>query len=168
MVNLVFALGYLLILLGLIGAVVPVLPGPFLIWLGALVWAWGDGFQRIGWPTLMILLLLALLAWGSDLILNLVIGRRAGTSWKAFIAAIVGGIGGGLLLSGIAPVIGSLVGAALGALAGVFAVEWWDKRDRRAAWAAVRAYTGSMILAAIVEIVIAVAMVSLFAWQAFL
>ena len=167
MVNLIFALGYLLILFGLIGAVVPVLPGPFLIWLGALVWAWGDGFQRIGWPTLIVLLVLALLAWVSDLILNLVIGRRAGASWKAFVAAIVGGIGGGLLLSGLAPVVGSLIGAALGALAGVFVVEWWDKRDRRAAWAAVRAYTGSMFLAAIVEVVIAVAMVSLFAWQAF-
>ncbi len=167
MVTLVFAFGYFLILLGLIGSVAPVLPGPFLIWLGVLVWAWGDGFQRIGWPTLIVLLLLALLAWLSDLILNLVIGRRAGASWKAFVAAIIGGIGGGLLLSGLAPVVGSLIGAALGTLAGVFVMEWWDKRDRRAAWVALRAYMGSMILAAIVEVVIAVTMVSIFAWQAF-
>ncbi len=168
MVNVPHIVGYLLILIGLIGAVVPVLPGPFLIWLGALIWAWGDGFVRVGWPTLIVLLLLALAAWISDLFLNVVIGRRSGASWKAILAAIGGGLLGGILFSGVVPVLGTLLGALIGAIAGVFAAEWWDKRDRRAALTSVRAYISSMIIAAIVEIVIAVGMVSIFAWQAFI
>lgn len=159
--------GYLLIILGLVGAVVPLLPGPFLIWLGALVWAWGDGFARVGWPTLIILLLLALLAWAADFLLTMLIGRKAGASWRAIGGAIVGGIVGGLMLSGLVPIIGSLVGAILGALAGTFLVEYSATHSSEAALRAMKAYIGSMALAAGVEILITVAMVSIFAWQAF-
>ncbi len=59
--------GLLLLLVGLAGSVIPVLPGPLFIWLGALLWAWGDGFERVGWPTLVVLGLLALLSWATDL-----------------------------------------------------------------------------------------------------
>ncbi len=161
-------LGYVLIVVGLIGAVVPILPGPMIIWLGALVWAWGDGFDRIGWPTLLILLVLALGAWASDFLLNMLVSRRAGASWQAIAAAIVGGLAGGLLLSGVVPVLGSLVGAVLGALAGTYVVEYAHTRDSGAALTAMRAYVGSMLLASLLEVIIAVVMVSLFAWQAFL
>ncbi len=106
--------GYVLIVLGLIGAVVPLLPGPLLIWIGAFVWAWGDGFVHVGWPTLIALLLLALFAWASDFLLTMLVGRKAGASWRAIFGAIVGGIVGGILLSGFVPIIGSLVGAILG------------------------------------------------------
>ena len=159
--------GYLLIILGLIGAVVPLLPGPIIIWLGALLWAWGDGFVRGGWPTLTLLLLLALLAWASDFLLTMMIGRKSGASWRAIGGAIVGGIVGGLLLSGIVPIIGSLVGAILGALTGAFVVEYSATRSNEAALRAMKAYLGSMALAALVEVLITVAMVSIFAWQAF-
>ncbi len=159
--------GYLLIILGLIGAVVPLLPGPIIIWLGALLWAWGDGFVRVGWPTLTLLLLLALLAWASDFLLTMMIGRKSGASWRAIGGAIVGGIVGGLLLSGIVPIIGSLVGAILGALTGAFVVEYSATRSNEAALRAMKAYLGSMALAALVEVLITVAMVSIFAWQAF-
>ena len=142
--------GYLLIILGLIGAVVPLLPGPIIIWLGALLWAWGDGFVRVGWPTLTLLLLLALLAWASDFLLTMMIGRKSGASWRAIGGAIVGGIVGGLLLSGIVPIIGSLVGAILGALTGAFVVEYSATRSNEAALRAMKAYLGSMLLAGLV------------------
>ena len=59
---------------------IPVLPGPVLIWLGAFVWAWADNFTRIGWGTLIVLGVLALIAWGSDLFLTTVMSRRAASS----------------------------------------------------------------------------------------
>lgn len=159
--------GYLLIILGLVGAVVPLLPGPVIIWLGALVWAWGDGFARVGWPTLIVLLLLALFAWAGDFLLTMMIGRKAGASWRAIGGAIVGGLVGGLLLSGMVPIIGSLAGAILGALTGIFLVEYSATRSSEAAVRAMQAYLGSMALAAVIEVLITVAMVSIFAWQAF-
>jgi uncharacterized protein YqgC (DUF456 family) len=156
-----------LVAVGLVGAVVPVLPGPFLIWLGAFIWAWADGFARIGWVTLTLLGLLALLAWGSDLFLSTVMSRRAGASWKAIFAAIAGGIGGALLLSWV-PVLGTVLGAILGAIAGMWLIEYWDKGNAPAATMAVQAYISSLILAAVLEMTIALMMVAIFAWQAFL
>lgn len=166
--NFLHIAGYLLIVLGLIGAVVPILPGPLIIWAGALVWAWGDGFARIGWPTLVVLLVLAVFAWASDFLINLLVSRRAGASWKAIFGAIAGGLAGGILLSGVVPVAGSLIGAVLGALAGSFVVEYLNTRDTQAALTAMRAYVGSMLLASLLEVIIAVSMVGLFVWQAFL
>ena len=39
--------GVVLLFLGLAGSILPVLPGPFLIWLGAFLWAWGNDFERV-------------------------------------------------------------------------------------------------------------------------
>jgi uncharacterized protein YqgC (DUF456 family) len=161
------ALAYILIAIGLAGAVIPVLPGPMLIWLGAFVWAWADGFTHIGWGTLIVLGILALAAWGSDIFLSTVMSRRAGASWKAIIGAIVGGLAGAALLSAL-PLLGTVLGAILGAMAGMWLVEYWDKGNTQAATNAVQAYVASMIFAAILELVIALIMVAIFAFQAFL
>lgn len=160
------AFAYILIAIGVAGAVIPVLPGPMLIWAGAFVWAWADGFTRIGWGTLIVLGILALVAWGSDLFLSTVMSRRAGASWKAILGAIAGGIIGAALLSAL-PLLGTVLGAILGAMLGMWLVEYYDKGNTRAATAAVQAYVASMIFAAILELVIALAMVGIFVWQAF-
>lgn len=160
-------LAYLLIVAGLAGAVIPVLPGPLLIWLGAFVWAWGDGFQQLGWPTLIVLAVLAVASWGSDLALSTIFTRRAGASWRAIGGGVLGGILGSVLLSGL-PILGTIAGAILGAVLGMYAVEYWLKRDSQAAMAAVRAYMGSVLVATIVELFISLFMILIFVWQALL
>lgn len=157
---------YVLIAIGLAGSVIPVLPGPMLIWLGAFMWAWADDFTRIGWWTLIILGVLALVAWGSDIFLTTVISRRAGASWKAILGAIVGGLFGATVLSAL-PLLGTVLGAILGAIGGMWLVEYWDKGNQRAATVAVQAYIASMVFAAILEMAIALTMVGIFALQAF-
>ena len=159
--------GYLLIILGLAGAVVPIVPGPLFIWLGAFAWAWGNDFQEIGPWLLAFLGILALLAWGMDLILNLAFNRRTGASWRAYAGAILGGFGGGILLSGTIPIVGTLLGAFFGAIVGTWLAELHAKRDLRAATRAARTYVGSFILSAILEVTLSLAMVGIFAWRAF-
>jgi len=156
--------GYVLVAVGLVCSVIPVIPGPLIIWLGAFLWATGDNFETIGWPMLILLGLMALVAWGADLMFSTVLSRRAGASWKSIGGAIVGGIVGGILLGGSPPILGSLFGAILGAMIGMYLVELYDKRNRRSAAAAVRAYLASMILGAATEFGIAVAMVGIFVW----
>lgn len=163
--NLYHLAGYALILLGLVGVILPLLPGPLLIWLGALVWAWGDGFARVNWVVLTVLGVLAALAWASDILLTTTMSRRAGVSWKAIGGALAGGILGGFLLIEI-PIIGTLFGALVGAMLGMLAVEWFDKRNLRQALRATWGYLVSSLLASALEIVIAVAMVGIFVWQA--
>ncbi len=165
-VNWLHLAGYVLIIIGVIGVILPLVPGPILIWLGALVWAWGDGFERINWVVLTILGVLAVLAWASDLLFTTAMSRRAGVSWKAIGGAIVGGLAGGLLLTGI-PVIGTLGGALVGAMLGTLVVEWLDKRDFRRALRATWSYLIGSLAASALEVLIAVVMVIIFIWRVY-
>lgn len=161
-------LATILVFIGLAGAVIPVLPGPFLIWLGAFIWAWADGFTNMGWGTLTVLGVLAVVAWGSDIFLSTVMSRRAGASWKAILGAIGGGIAGAVFLSWV-PLLGSILGAILGAIGGMWLVEYLEKgSNAQAATTAVQAYISSLVVAAILEMTIALIMVAIFAYRAFL
>lgn len=165
--ELVALAAYALLFLGLVGSVVPILPGPVLIWLGALLWAWQDGFQAVGWPTLLVLAGLTLLAWGCDLVLTTVISRKNGVSWKAIAGAIGGGLIGGLLFGGFIPVIGTVVAALAGSVAGMLLVEYYDKRHWPQAVQASRNYIIAFALSSLVEAWLAVLMIAFFVWQAF-
>ena len=161
-------LGYALMLLGLIGAILPVLPGSLFIWLGALLWAWADDFNRVGWPTLLILGILVIVTWTSDLVLSTVSSRKVGATWKTVAAAIVGGMIGGIALSAVLPVVGTMAGAALGAFVGVVVLELLQQRPwRQAARVGIRYCLGSLA-AALLNVTLCLVMLAIFAWQAFL
>ncbi|MBI4671874.1 MAG: DUF456 domain-containing protein [Chloroflexi bacterium] len=156
----------LLILVGLVGAIVPVVPGSLFIWLGILAWAIGEHFQRFDWVVLTVLGLLALLATFSEYWLRPLVQYRAGFGWKNIGAAIVGGFIGGFLLSEI-PVLGTLVGAALGSLLGTAAVTYLEKRNFRQAWRAAQTYLVGCALSTAVEVAVSLVMLAIFVWRAF-
>lgn len=158
--------GIICVGVGVIGVIVPLLPGLALIWLGILFWAWGDSFVHIGWPTLLILAVLMAVGWGIDLLLAPAVSRRAGVSWRAIGGALLGGLVGGIVLSAL-PVIGTLFGALLGAIAGMWLVEYRIRGDQQAATAAVIAYVRGVAVATILELFIAFLMIAIFLWQAF-
>ena len=160
-------LAYILMILGLIGSLLPVLPGPIFIWLGVFVWAYADGFQAIGWPTLAFLGILTVIAWVSDLALTTILSRRAGISWKSIGAAILGGIAGGILLSGVL-ILGSIVGTILGAIGGLVLFEYREKQDWDLAWKSAKTYLVGFFGAVVIETGLSLIMLGIFAWQAFL
>lgn len=161
-------LAYGLMFVGLIGSVLPLVPGPIFIWLGALLWAANDGFQAVGWPTLLFLGLLTILAWFSDLLLTTVFSRKLGASWKAILGAIAGGFAGGILLGGWIPLVGTLIATVIGAVAGMVAMEVLDKRDLRLAIRSTQGYMVGVLASSILEATLAVVMILIFVWQAFL
>jgi uncharacterized protein YqgC (DUF456 family) len=158
---------YLLIILGLAGSILPILPGPLLIWLGAMLWSWVDGFQRVGWAILVILGVLMVLAWTCDLVVSTYGTRRAGASWKAVTGAIVGGIVGAILLTGVVPIIGTIFGTILGAVIGILVIEYYDKGDWRQAMRASKGYIFGSLAARALELFLSLLMVGIFAWKAF-
>lgn len=160
------AMALLLIGIGLAGSVLPIVPGAFLIWLGALLWALLDGFATVGWPTLIVLGLLATLSYASNTGLTVLLARHVGASWKAIAASIGGGILGAILLSGL-PLLGTIIGTILGACLGMVLFEYYDKRDLRQAIRASTGYIVGYLMSSVVELFFALLMVALFAWQAF-
>ena len=75
-------------LVGLIGIVLPIIPGTIVIFAAALIYAFLDGFQAIGWPTLVVLGLLTLVATTADIWASSVGAKLGGASgWSRGCAA---------------------------------------------------------------------------------
>ncbi len=113
---LLWALAGILVLVGLVGTILPMLPGVPFVFGGLLVAAWIENFQRIGWPTLTILALLTVLAMVIDFIATMMGAKRAGASKLALLGAAIGSVVGlffGLIGIFIFPFIGAVIGEYL-------------------------------------------------------
>ena len=107
---------FALILVGLLGTVLPVLPGVPLMFAGMLLAAWAGDFQQVGIPMLMLLGVLTLVSLAVDVWATALGAKRVGASRKAIWGAMLGTFAGlffgpfGLLLG---PFAGALVGELL-------------------------------------------------------
>jgi uncharacterized protein YqgC (DUF456 family) len=118
-------------LLGLLGSVLPGLPGVPLIFAAALVYAYVTGFEIVGVPVIVLLGLFALLAFVADFLSTAYGARRFGASNWGTVGGAVGGLVGalaGALFFGI----GALFGLLAGAIGGVFVGEYLRQRSSRA------------------------------------
>lgn len=122
--NAFLLLGAILVLAGIAGTVLPAIPGVPLVFVGLLVAAWAEGFQKVGWITLTILGVLTLFSFGLDFLASSVGAKRVGASWLALVLSAVGAIAG---------LFFSLPGLILGPFLGAFLGEYLAKRDWRQA-----------------------------------
>ncbi len=102
----------ILMLIGLIGSVLPLIPGSPLILLGAFIYAWYSDFSVISWGTLAILLALVVLSQTIEYLASLLGAKKFGASRRGLVGAFLGGLIG-LFSGGIA---GTLIGSFFGAL----------------------------------------------------
>jgi uncharacterized protein YqgC (DUF456 family) len=112
---LLWLLAAILVLAGLVGLLLPVLPGPPLLFAGLLVAAWAEDFAYVGAGTLTVLAALALLSYGVDFVATALGAKRFGASKRAVIGAAVGAVVG--LFFGLPGVLfGPFIGAVIGEL----------------------------------------------------
>lgn len=106
----------LLMATGLLGTVLPALPGVALVFLGIWLGAWIGDFQQVSGLTVGILAALALLAWALDYVAALLGARGAGASRQALVGAALGTVVGifmGLVGVLFMPFIGAVAGEYL-------------------------------------------------------
>lgn len=152
-ITLLWILCAALILLGLAGTVLPVLPGTVLVWSGILLGAWIDDFTRVGVTTVIVISVLAVLAWGLDYVAGLMGAKKAGASKLALLGAALGTVIG-LFMGLIGVLFMPLLGAALG--------EYLAQKDQtRAVKVGVATWIGIM-LGLIAKVVMAFIMVGIF------
>ena len=77
----------LFIVLGFAGLVLPVLPGIPLIFGGLVLLAWAENFAYVGWVTLTLLGVLALLSYAIDFLASALGAKRFGASSRAVVGA---------------------------------------------------------------------------------
>lgn len=150
---LLWLLSVALILVGVAGTVLPALPGTLLVLAGIVLGAWIDGFSRVGWPALVLVSVLALIAWALDYVAAVLGARRAGASRQAVIGAALGTVAG-LFMGLVGVLFMPLLGATLG--------EWLARRDHgRALHVGVATWLGLMA-ALVSKVVIAFMMIGVF------
>ncbi len=114
--TLYYLIAGILIFVGLLGTVLPVLPGLPVMFAGMLLAAWAGDFQHIGAGTLVALGLLVLLSIAVDLAASVLGAKRVGASNKGLWGAGIGGFAG--IFFGIPGLVaGPFLGASLGEVA---------------------------------------------------
>jgi uncharacterized protein YqgC (DUF456 family) len=110
-----WALAGVLVLAGLAGLVLPVLPGAPLLFAGLLVAAWAEDFARVGPGWLTVLAVLALASYAVDWLAAVWGVQRFGASGRAATGAALGLLAG-LFLGPVGIVAGPFLGAVAGEL----------------------------------------------------
>lgn len=113
MTTLLWAVAILFVAAGLAGTILPALPGAPLVFVGLLIAAWIDHFQKVGWFILTLLFLLMLLTFVIEIAAAGMGAKRVGASKMAVFGAAVGTIVG-IFFSLPGLLLGPFIGAVLG------------------------------------------------------
>ncbi|HEU4620270.1 MAG TPA: DUF456 domain-containing protein [Gammaproteobacteria bacterium] len=111
----IWALAIVLSIAGLLGLVLPALPGPALLFAGLLAAAWAEHFAYVGTITLVVLAVLAILAHVLDFVAGSIGAKRYGASGRAVFGAAIGAIVG-MFFGVFGLLLGPFIGAMLGEL----------------------------------------------------
>jgi uncharacterized protein YqgC (DUF456 family) len=126
-----------LVIVGIMGVVLPIVPGTVLVFAGLVLGAWADGFSRVGAGTLVVLGILAAASYGVDVVTVMLGVGRLTASRRAMVGAALGTLCG-LAFGLLGVVIGPFAGAVLGQLT-------TDRNLARAGRAGVAAWLGFAI-----------------------
>lgn len=99
--------------LGLLGLLLPLLPGAPLLLAGAWLAAWLDDYQRVSGWTVAVIALLALAAWAIDYLAAVLGVKKVGASKLAMLGAGLGVLAG-FVFGPVGLVLGPVLGAAVG------------------------------------------------------
>jgi uncharacterized protein YqgC (DUF456 family) len=151
--ELLYAIGAVLILVGLLGTVLPVIPGAPVMLVGMVLAAWAGDFERVGGKALAILAVLTALSVGSDFAASALGAKGVGASRLAFLGAVLGAVVGVFFgLPGL--LLGPLLGAVIGEL---IATQNIERATRSGIGAAV-----GLIVGALAKLAIAFTMLGVF------
>jgi uncharacterized protein YqgC (DUF456 family) len=150
----------LLMAAGLIGTIIPLIPGLPIVWGAALLYGLSAGFDGPGWPAIVLITLLAV----GGMIAGFVLPHRqlaaGGAPRATVVAAVVGGVAGFFLIP--------VVGLPIGAVAAAYLAERARTGNGRAAWTSTKNLIKGFGLGILVELAAGMAMVAVWiAWVMF-
>ena len=145
----------IVLVLGLCGVVVPVLPGLALMWAGALVYGFLVGWSGMGIGIMVALSLLVV----TSLVAGFLVPRRAAAYSGASGLAQLGGLVGAIIGFFVIPVVGVIVGA----LVGLLVVEYLRNDDWGLAWTATKGTARGFGVAILIDLGLGTTMLMLWA-----
>jgi len=152
-------LAAVLVLVGIAGTILPMLPGIPLVFVGIFIAAWLDGFAKVSVLTIIIIGLIALLALIIEFVASFITVKKAGASKYALWGAAIGGLIG-FFTGPFGLIIGTAVGAAIGELLA-------EKETSQATAVGIAAGLG-FIVALVAKVVLLLIMLAIFAYAYYL
>ena len=152
-------LAVLLLVAGLIGLFLPVLPGAPLIFAGLVIAAWAEDFHYAGLWTVVILAILTLLTLAVDFWATIFGAKKFGASKRAVIGALIGLVIG-IFLGFPGIIFGPFIGAVVGELSA--------QKDLKQATRAGIGATIGLVLGAAIKLALALTMIGVFLTLRFL
>ncbi|MGQ9804653.1 MAG: DUF456 domain-containing protein [Chlorobiales bacterium] len=101
------------VLIGLVGTILPMLPGTPIVFIGLLFGAWANDFEKVGWISLTVMAVLTALTFAVDFIATKIGVEKTGASSLALFGAMLGtvlGIFFGFFGVFVFPFIGAVLG----------------------------------------------------------
>ncbi|UQZ89891.1 DUF456 domain-containing protein [Deltaproteobacteria bacterium Smac51] len=109
----VLILAFIVMLIGLGGTILPVLPGIPIIWISMLGYGWYSGWDKYGLTAMIVSGLLVALSVAVDQLASVMGAKKFGASRAGMIGSFVGAIAGAIFFN----IIGLILGTFLGAMA---------------------------------------------------
>jgi uncharacterized protein YqgC (DUF456 family) len=141
----------LVMIAGLVGVLLPVLPGLLLIWAAGLWWTIADGGGPVRWAVLAVLTALLVVGTATKYVLP---ARRA-SARGAPLTTLLAGVAGAVVGFFVIPVVGAPIGGVLG----IYLAELARLGDPQRAWASTRAALVAIGIGLLIELTAAVLMI---------
>jgi uncharacterized protein YqgC (DUF456 family) len=133
-------LGSVLVLVGFLGSILPIIPGPPISWVGLLLLKWTSyisenqaGYQNVLWIMLFFVILVTIL----DYVVPILGTKKYGGSKRGVLGATLGVVAG-LFFGPLGIILGPFIGAYLGEIS-------TGKKDREALRAAWGSFVGFLL-----------------------
>ncbi|MBN2515555.1 MAG: DUF456 domain-containing protein [Deltaproteobacteria bacterium] len=111
------------------------LPGTIIIVTDVIIFSWATGFEKIGFKVIAVLVVISLVAETLDFMFGAYVGvRRFGLSIKGLLAAVIGGIMGGVVLTPFLMGLGTIIGMFCGGFAGTLIVDYIEEKKLKPAY----------------------------------
>jgi uncharacterized protein YqgC (DUF456 family) len=150
--------------IGLIGVILPLVPGVGFVWIVVLIYAIVERFATIDPITFAAITVLGAVGVSADLWMSHAGAKVGGASvWSLLAGLVLGAIGAivGLVFLGA----GAVPGAILGAILGIVLAEWYQRKDWREAFKAGGGWLIGCTLSGGVQFLVAILMIVIFVWQ---
>jgi uncharacterized protein YqgC (DUF456 family) len=145
--------------LGFIGAFLPLLPGPLLVWLAATVYVVATNFRVIGYGTFSAITVIAAVSSTAEVWMPLLGAKVLGGSRKALLYGIAGSIVGFAFFH----ILGAMVGYAVGILYGEYRRQHNWRKAIKAGFGGLAGWGVSTAVQAVGSLLI----ISIFFWRVF-
>ena len=122
-----FGIAVVSILIGVVGVILPVLPGMIWVWLSLLAFAWYTDFQIVTPWVFSLLTFIALVTGTSNIWLPYLGAKKTGAAKRAIFLGLIGALIGTFVIP--IPLLGTVIGYARGIIVG----EFLKHRDLRVA-----------------------------------